>query len=80
MARHTYMPIIGDRYITVAPVAPLKAHEAQARKNHDQSIDDLARRGGLSICEYLAIAEDRPWRKMDAVEAREKLRKLTTVK
>jgi hypothetical protein len=43
-------------------VAP---HERQAQINHDQSLETLASRGGLTLCELAAVLEDRPWRKMD---------------
>lgn len=40
----------------------LAPHEAQAHKNHSQSLETLARRGGLSPSEMLAILEDRRFR------------------
>jgi hypothetical protein len=43
-------------------VAP---HEAQAQRNHDQSLEVLASRGGLSPCELFAVMHDQPWKKMD---------------
>ena len=39
-------------------------HEAQAQRNHSQSLQRLAERGGLSACEACAVLEDRPWRAM----------------
>lgn len=36
--------------------------EQQAQKNHGQSLDRLAERGGLSLCEALALVERRRWR------------------
>jgi lambda repressor-like predicted transcriptional regulator len=47
-------------------VAP---HEAQAKENHDQSLERLAQRGGLGWDEMAAVLEDRRWRKMDEQEA-----------
>ena len=47
-------------------VAP---HAGQARKNHYQTLERLAVRGGLSWCELLAVLEDRPWKSMDDREA-----------
>jgi hypothetical protein len=52
------------------PWALLAQHEDQAVANHGQSLAVLARRGGLSWCEALAVLEDRPWRKMHAHVAR----------
>lgn len=43
-------------------------HEAQARRNHRQSLEQLAYRGGLSPCEAIAVIEDRPWRSMPDAE------------
>ena len=37
-------------------VAP---HEAQARDNHDQSLQRLAERGGLSVNELVSVLENR---------------------
>jgi hypothetical protein len=48
-------------------------HEAQAERNHDQSLKTLARRCGLSACEAVAILEDREWRAMPLIESYEKL-------
>lgn len=39
-------------------VAP---HEAQARRNHDQTLRRLAERGGLSAKEMLAVVTGRNW-------------------
>ncbi len=57
-------------------VAP---HESQAIKNHDQSLEALAYRGGLSLCELAAVLEDRPWRKMDTMEALAAVKKVCNV-
>jgi len=46
------------------PWAMLEPHEDQAIKNHSQSLNRLAERGGLSTHEALAVLEDRPWRNM----------------
>ena len=51
----------------------IETHEAQAQKNHRQSLDELRGRGGLSRCEAVAIIEDRPWRDMTSVEANARL-------
>lgn len=40
-------------------------HEKQALRNHSQSLERLAERGGLSPQELAAVLEDRPWQKMD---------------
>ncbi len=39
-----------------------------ARKNHRQSLEHLASRGGLGICELVAILDHRRWHKMTMAE------------
>lgn len=46
------------------PMELLIPHEAQALKNHDQTLKRLKERGGLGAAELLAIMEDRPWKQM----------------
>ena len=48
-------------------------NETQAQRNHGQSLDRLAERGGLGASEAMAIAEMRAWRSMNATEAIEML-------
>jgi len=51
------------------PMAMLEPHRKQAQINHQQTIERLAQRGGLSPLELLAVLEDRPWKKMDKADA-----------
>ncbi len=44
-------------------VAP---HEKQAEENHDQSLELLAKRGGLDPSEMLAIVTGKRWNEIDA--------------
>ncbi len=44
-------------------VAP---HEKQAWDNHDQSLETLARRGGLHPAEMIAVITGKRWREMDS--------------
>ncbi len=46
------------------PWALLEPHKAQAQRNHFQTLERLAERGGLSICEIAAVIGDHPfqWR------------------
>ena len=46
------------------PFAMLAPHEEQAMRNHSQTLERLASRGGLDPSEALAILDDRPWRRM----------------
>jgi hypothetical protein len=40
-------------------------HGGQAQRNHYQSVERLAQRGGLSWCELHAVLYDRAYQKMD---------------
>lgn len=59
MARQ-HMPILGDAAITKLPFAAFAHREDRAMKNHNQTLERLAQRGGLCLSEALAILEDRP--------------------
>ena len=52
-------PIMGGPSIPWRVIAP---HEAQARINHDQSLERLAQRGGLSPMEAHFVLADQRWR------------------
>ena len=67
------MPIQDPRGVEDIPWGVIAPHEAQAQRNHGQSLERLAERGGLGVCEAVAILEDRPWHKMDQVVALEQL-------
>lgn len=54
-------------------------HEAQARRNHSQSLAELAGRGGLSACEAVAVLENRAWQKMDDADAHFRLLQMLVV-
>ena len=56
----------GDGFTDI-PWDLIASHEARAIRNHDQSLQRLAERGGLSPDEALAVIEDRPWHRMDPV-------------
>jgi len=51
-------------------------HERQALLNHDQSLERLAERCGLSACEAIAVLEDRRWSDMERVSAIQKLKEI----
>lgn len=55
------------------PWSMIEPHEDQAQKNHYQTLERLAQRGGLAPCEAVAILEDRPWHKMDSANAQAQL-------
>ena len=48
------------------PWSMIEPHNATAKANHGgQDLEQLARRGGVSACEALAILDDRPWVEME---------------
>lgn len=53
------------------PWEVIAAHEEQAMRNHSQTLQRLAERGGLSYCEALAVIDDRPWCPMRQVDAKQ---------
>lgn len=74
-----HFPILQDAEIKSIPWAMIAPHERQAAMNHgQQSLADLARRGGLSVCEAAAVLEDRRWRNMPVEGARACIREHLT--
>lgn len=51
-------------------------NERRADLNHGQTLQELARRGGLSVTEALAVIENRPWHRMEVAVAVQKLEHL----
>lgn len=51
-----------DRCPKSIPWELIEPHEQQALKNHDQTLDRLAQRGGLSPQEMIAVLSDKHWR------------------
>ena len=49
-------------------VAP---HDSQAQRNHSQTLARLAERGGLSLCELLAVLTDRDYEQLRPDEQRD---------
>lgn len=47
----------------------IASHAAQADRNHGQTLERLAERGGLSPCELAAVLLNRPWQRMTDNEA-----------
>lgn len=50
-AKEPMFPILNDPIIRAVPWAFMAPHEAQAQINHGQSLNTLARRGGLDCLE-----------------------------
>jgi len=55
------MPIMGSTLLSEIPFAMLVPHEKQALRNHGQSLNRLAERGGLAHSEAIDILEGRKW-------------------
>lgn len=55
------------------PWAMIEPHAGQAMRNHWQTLERLAERGGLSACEALAVLEDREWRPIPEASAHSQL-------
>jgi len=63
-AQHTgraVMPIMGATLLSEIPFDMLVPHEAQAMRNHGQTLERLAQRGGLGTSEAVDILEGRRW-------------------
>ncbi len=73
MTDRTSMPIMGCAAITSIPWAAIEEHGRQAMANHGQTLKRLAGRGGLGVCEAVAIIEDRRWHRMDKADAEQRL-------
>lgn len=63
--RQNWMPIQN----TSIAVSMHRLSEDQAVKNHSQTLSRLAERGGLSLSEAAALAEERGWEPMEREEA-----------
>jgi len=66
-------PIMSSALMHKVPWDFIAPHERQAHRNHYQSLKRLAERGGLSVCEALAVVEGRQWHRMDQVDAASQL-------
>lgn len=74
----TNMPILKSSKSSIPCIrwSVIAGHEQQAMKNHYQTLERLAERGGLSPCEAVAIIEDRKWHRMDKKAAEDRLMEL----
>lgn len=69
----------GVPYVVVClPWEMIEPHEKQALKNHSQTLERLAQRGGLCASEAVAVLEGKGWHEIDSNSARanEKLARL----
>ena len=58
-------PILQDEQIKAIPWELLAPHEAQAQRNHSQTLRRLAERGGLSPAEAVAVIDGCDWGAID---------------
>jgi len=70
-------PIMGGPSIPWFIIAPW---DGQAQKNHNQSLERLAQRGGLSPCEAVAVLMGRKWERMDEAKALAVLQKIVEIR
>ena len=54
-------PILGSKPKEYIPLDIIKLHENQAIRNHSQTLERLAERGGLGWIEALCVLEDREY-------------------
>ncbi len=50
------------------PWSMLAPHESQAERNHSQSLETLAGRGGLDVSEMVAVLTGQTWREVRAAK------------
>jgi hypothetical protein len=55
------------------PWDAVEPHRAQAQRNHYQTLERLAQRGGLSWSELLAVLQDQGWTKIAEDDARKQV-------
>jgi hypothetical protein len=58
---HENMPVMRGTDIKSIPMALLQPYEEQALRNHKQSLQSLAERGGMDSCEILGIVRGLRW-------------------
>lgn len=55
------MPVMRGKNIKSIPMRLLQPYEEQALRNHSQSLQRLAERGGMNACEILGIIRGLRW-------------------
>lgn len=55
------MPVMRGKNIKSIPMVLLQPYEEQALRNHSQSLQRLAERGGMDSCEILGIVRGLRW-------------------
>lgn len=55
------MPVMSSKHLKQIPMDMIAPFEAQAKRNHGQSLDRLAERGGMCPAEILAVMDGLGW-------------------
>ena len=71
-------PILGE--LDEIPWAAIAPHEPQALKNHYQTLERLAQRGGLAWSEVLSVLLDSRYTKIDEAIAKRKVLQIVSKK
>lgn len=75
VAKFSEMPVMHNKHLRMVPMDMLAPFEAQAIRNHGQTLNRLAERGGMSSSEILAVLEGRKWGEVKSCEANDLLLK-----
>lgn len=62
------MPVMSSKTLHQVPMAMLAPHEKQAIRNHGQTLERLAERGGMACSEILAVINGLPWASVKVCE------------
>lgn len=61
MSELDVMPVMSSKYLSAIPMKMLLPYEAQAIRNHGQTLHRLASRGGMCPPEILDVMDGRKW-------------------
>lgn len=59
-----HFPLQESQWLKAVPWGFVQTHRAQAERNHAQSLETLAQRGGLCPSALLAVVEHHRWRRL----------------
>ena len=66
----------GGVYLKAIPWELIEPHDDQAQRNHHQTLERLAERGGLGPSEAVVIIQDRQWRRLDELSCERALMRM----
>lgn len=75
VGRSTIEAVAGEQMIVMVsfPYEEVAKHEKQMLINHEQSVEQVAKRGGLTAAELLAVLEDRKYHAISEANANSQL-------